>query len=201
MSQRWIPPTCIKSWNDKLHLDYNIEQWEKIFTLPFRCTNDINIKNFQLKILHRFYACQSLVSKWDKDTDQICILCKKEIANILHTFWGCENIKIFWKLISDWLTPILLQYTANLNHEKIFFGIIPYTVGNHCLNHCLFYCKQFIHQERKKQKSLTVQHFCNFYKNVLEREKSLYVLQNQGNLFHKLFDKILTRIENKLQIE
>ena len=145
----------------------------------------------QLKILHRFYPCQSLVSKWDKETSDICKLCKSESANLLHTFWECKIMKTFWNSISEWLTPVIFQYTANLTCLNILFGLLPYTIGNHCSNHCLLYCKYYVHIEILNNKMPMLQKFQKYYKDILELERTIYVIRNEIDLYDKLFSKLV----------
>ena len=191
IDENTIPPTCIKSWNDRLEITYDPKKWENIFLLPFQCTNDLKIKELQMKILHRFYPCQSLVAKWDKETSKICYLCNEDVANIAHTFWKCKVISAFWDDILQWLMPAIFQYTSNLDSEKILFGILPYTVGNHCVNHCLFYCKYHIHVQQLNKKKTTLESFKTYYRNVLEVEQALYVLRNEKKLFDNLFKRVV----------
>ena len=58
---------------------------------------------------------------------------------------GLPVMTTFWEIISEWLTPVIFQYTTNLTCVNILFGILPYTIGNHCCNHCLLYCKFYVH--------------------------------------------------------
>ena len=142
-----LQPSCINAWNQRLPTEIDKSTWEKLFILPFRCTQNINVKEVQVKILHRFYASKSLIAKWDNETSDICMFCKIEIANIFHTFTGCTYVKQFWRDIENWLQPILSLYTAKLDATNMLFGIVPYTMGNHCINHCLMYCRYYIHFE------------------------------------------------------
>ena len=101
-------PTCIESWK-KESLDFGTKQWESIFILPFRSVSDIKIRELQLKIIHRFYPSQCLVSKWDKDVDEICYLCHTDVANTSHTFSECKVIIEFWNSLSDVIIPLFCQ--------------------------------------------------------------------------------------------
>ena len=77
--------------------------WKSVFTLPHICIRDIKVKEFQHKILHRYYPCQSIVSKWDDETPNICCLCKNDIANLTHTFFYCQYVHTFWKQLENWI--------------------------------------------------------------------------------------------------
>ena len=186
-----LQPSCIQAWNLRLHTQIQNATWEKIFILPFQCTQNINVKMLQLKIIHRFYASQSLISKWDTETNATCCLCKTHIANLLHTFQTCIHVKSFWAEIEKWLKDIMILYTAELKEPIILFGIVPYTIGNHCINHCLMYCKLFIHMEHANERIPRFDLFKSYYRNILQTEKEMYLVRNEKTIFNNLFRKLL----------
>ena len=192
-------PTCIKSWNKEFHLEYEEKKWETIFALPFRCVQDLKIRDIQIKILHRIYPTQSLVSKWDKETSEICVACNEYKADIVHTFFSCKLINTLWNTLSHIFEPILSKYTNQINREHVIFGILPYTVGNHCINHCILYCKYFCHIERMNDTAPRACNFIKYYKRILELEKSLYVLQNETHMFLTLFNKLSCILEDYIK--
>ena len=55
INQNALQPSCIKAWNQRLDIDVEKSTWEMLFVLPFRCVQNITVKEMQLKILHRFY--------------------------------------------------------------------------------------------------------------------------------------------------
>ena len=185
-----ISATCIKSWNDRINIDIDETMWKAIFTLPHKCVNDFKIKDIQIKIIHRFYPCQSLVSKWDKDTSNICNLCNNGIADIIHTFYECECLQQFWYNIENWLSSLNLNYNVTLNCTNVLMGFIPFSFKSHCINHCLLYSKFFIHTERKNDKIPSFKKFLNSYKHILEVEKETYVMRNEKQLFNNIFGRI-----------
>ena len=75
-------------------------------------------------------------------------------------------------------------------------GILPYTIGNHCINHCLLYCKYYIHVQHTNKKKPKVENFKTYYKNILNLEKTLYVLRNETKLFDNLFKRIMELFQN-----
>ena len=185
-------PTCINSWNNRLNLEYNAMEWEPIFILPFRCTLDSNLRINQLKILHRFYPCQSLVSKWDSEVNEICNLCNLEKDTIYHMFCNCNQIKSFWNEIVFWLR---MDKFPELSETQILFGILPYTASNHGINHCILHCKYFIHLEKINKTFPNLQHFLRYYKNIMKLEEEFYTIQNEKSLFNKIFGIIKTKLQ------
>ena len=191
LNENLLSPSCINAWNKRLVTKIENTTWEKLFILPFKCTQNIHVKDFQLKIIHRFYASNSLVSKWDKDTKGSCDLCKFENANILHIFVECPYTQKFWENIDKWLRPVVFPYTAELDSLNMLFGIVPYSLGNHCVNHCLIYCRFFIHSETRNSNKPTLNKFIQYYKYILQIEKETFIVRNELKLFSKLFGKIV----------
>ena len=185
-------PTCINSWKERINVTENELYWKAVFTLPLRCLNDFKVKELQIKIIHRFYPCQSLVAKWDKSITDLCILCNEEQANIIHTFYECVCITDFWCKVKVWITNNMEPgYNFELNCETVLLGVILYTVRSHGINHCIMYCKHFIHLERIHECQPNFKKFLNFYKHVLNIEKEMYTTNNEKNIFNKSFGKML----------
>ena len=68
-------PTCIQAWSSRLSITLNQNDWSDIFMLPKLCVRDILLQEFQYKIIHRYYPCDSKIAKWDKTVEAICKLC------------------------------------------------------------------------------------------------------------------------------
>ena len=182
--------TCVKSWNERIDVPENELFWKAVFLLPYKCTYNVKIRDIQTKIIHRFYPCQSIVSKWDKNTQSICSLCNQNTANITHTFYECMYAKEFWCKTEKWLTDINQDFKITLNCANVLLGILPYTFRSHSINHCILYAKLFIHLEKMNDKVPIFKHFLNFYKYEIEVEKELYIMRNEKNIFDKTFGKM-----------
>lgn len=83
--------TCIKSWVDRNNVSNDEQFWKAVFNLTNKCVSEHKIKDIQIKIIHRFYPCQSIVSKWDNTISNICKLCNKKPANIIHTLMNVKK--------------------------------------------------------------------------------------------------------------
>ena len=189
-----VKPTCINSWNERIDITTDPQYWGKIFTLPFNCLSDIRIREFQLKILHRFYPTQKLVSKWDGEVSPICNYCKSATADILHTFCECKYLVTFWQQLSasaesKWGMKIP---TDNLS---IIFGQVPYTMQNHCINHIIMYAKYYLHKCRYKLEFPTKGGFLTYYKHILNIEKNTYTLKYRNTVFKSLFKAFILFLE------
>ncbi len=104
----WIRKTLIKKFSChpkafyKWKLNYpflsTIKIWAGIntFLLPNK------MKELHYKILHMYYPCNSLLSKFKLDFSSQCTFCNSNLETISHLFFECDYAKDLWKEIS-WL--------------------------------------------------------------------------------------------------
>jgi len=184
LSENKTKPTCITSWVSILDIDESKKLWSSIFTLPLLCVKDAKMREFQYKIIHRYYPSQNKVSKWDVTTSNICTLCNSEIADTVHTFYGCNLIRKFWNSIMQWLNNNT-NLSVSLLCENVLLGVIPFKQSNHAVNHCLLYAKYFIHMEKANDKCPSLFNFLAYYKSKLVIERESYVVQDKVCAFSK----------------
>jgi len=184
LSENKTKPTCITSWGSVLEINEDEKLWSSIFTLPILCVKDVKIREFQYKIIHRYYPSQNKVSKWDATVSNICTLCHSEIADIVHTFYGCNLIKNFWNSITQWLNNNT-NLSLPLLCETVLLGIVPFKQSNYAVNHCLLYAKYFIHKEKANDKCPSFLSFLTYYKRKLVIERESYVAQDKLSTFTK----------------
>ena len=190
-----IEPTCVKAWSERLNICEDNNYWKKAYMLPLICIKDIRVREFQHKVLHRYYPCQSTVAKWDQETLQFCILCSDDIANIIHTFYNCIHVKTFWKDLEN-LFNQMPNFEIEISCTQVMLGFVPYTEKNKCINHCIMYAKYFIHKERRKQVKPLYTVFRNYYKHILVIEKENYVIKGNCQLFKNIFNQLLDAIQS-----
>jgi hypothetical protein len=142
---------------------------------------------WQYKLIHRCYATNSIISKWDNSKSAICDICNKK-ANIVHNFFSCDDVKQFWSAIENWYASIYKTPTLIFSLKDIIF-VKCIGAKLDCLNHMLLYAKYFIHRQSVKKKSLKFEHFAYYYQQVLEMEKQRYTIKNQLLIFTKRFSK------------
>ena len=110
---------AIQRWTDYFSIPR--EDWEDIFLLPYKCTIEEKLRNFQIKLLHWLIPTNSFL--YDKislsETDK-CILCISEKETILHLFLNCPKIKQFWTDLQKWL--ISKQIPFQVNPPNILIG-------------------------------------------------------------------------------
>ena len=184
-------PSCIKAWHTRLNITLDDAEWKNVFIMPKIYIKNIRIREFQYKITHRYYGCDSKVSKWDSSVSATCKLCNNGIANILHTFYLCQVTQIFWEDLEDWMNSnIFMHNPIKLNAATVLIGDPTHLKTGHMLNHCLVYAKYFIHRQRQINKCPELRSSIPFYNTVLQTEKERYCMTGKLKLFSNIFGRM-----------
>ena len=188
LKKQEVIPTCIKSWNTKLHCNLTIEEWQHIFILPKLTVCDTKVIEMQYKILHRCYATNSMISKWDNTKTENCEACKQK-ANILHNFVTCTLVNQFWEQLKLKFSEYNIEKAWPITANDIIFGKYKHAKYDR-LNHAIIYAKYYIHRQFVSDKHLSVNNFFYYYKNILEVEKQRYIGKDQESVFKTRFGKV-----------
>ena len=86
-------PTCFKSWSDQYSVKFNETEWRDIFNLPKQLTKNTKLIEFQCKIVHKVYASNSYVSRFDLTVAENCETCTVK-HNTNHFFVICRNLHL-----------------------------------------------------------------------------------------------------------
>ena len=183
-------PSCIEAWNIRLNTQLSLNEWSLIFCLPKCTVRDTKVLEIQFKILHRCYATNSIISKWDTAKTEVCIECNQK-ANILHNFVSCTNVKVFWDSIMQHIRTMSVLIPTELTPEIIIFGLYKYAKYD-AFNHILLYAKYYIHTQYIFSKMLSTNGFFNYYSYVLMVEKQRYTENNDLPQFFSRFRSVLS---------
>ena len=178
-------PTCIQSWNQRLNAQITPDDWAYIFTLPKLTVCDTKVIELQFKILHRFYATNSIISKWDETKNANCRVCKQK-ANILHNFVTCTEVHAFWEQLTQEFIKLNIDNTRHISNEDILFG--RYIQAKYDLfNHAVMYAKYYIHKQFVADKPLSTRNFIELYRHILIIERERYVAKDKLKEFNQRF--------------
>ena len=89
-----IPEKQHLKWQELLEFD--VENWDYIHKLPFKCTRNNKLSIFQYKILHRILATNSFLYKCHLKETHMCTFCTETKETILHLFWECNIVRNLW---------------------------------------------------------------------------------------------------------
>ena len=173
-------PTCIKSWPDQYGIAFTEPEWKEIFDLPWKVTKHTKLIEFQCKILHKVYASNSYVSRFDITVLPNCEICMVK-HNTKHFFVDCMKVRYFWFQFQVCFMPEI-DITCN----DILFGI--FKDQSFALNYCLLHAKWYLHKEHIgsanfKNYRPSFQKYIMYLQNVLQIEECCYKLRNKVKLF------------------
>ena len=143
-------PSAQTKWNQIF--SERILIWKDLYTIPYQCTLDTNLREFQFKILHKILTTNYSLYKMSLIPSPVCSFCDNNDESLRHLFVHCSFVSTFWDQILNW-NPICRDNFDNLGDNAILFGI-PSTgqmEGNYLiLNTIILVGKQTIYQCRKK---------------------------------------------------
>lgn len=180
-------PNCINAWNIRLNTNLNTEDWSKIFTLPKLTLSDTKVIELQFKILHRCYATNSIIAKWDKTKSENCKICKQK-ANIQHNFTTCTEVILFWKNLEKLFSQININTDGTISQTDILLGRSKHAKYD-LFNHAIMYAKFYIHKQFIQSRKLNAINFINYYKYILSIERQVYTENNNLPTFNARFSK------------
>ena len=149
-----------------------LKDWQYIFTLA-KCTiSNTKVIELQYKIIHRCYATDSIIAKWDHTKSEHCDKCQSN-ANILHNFALCPDVKTFWESLRTKSHAVKITTPNILTTQDILFGKYKEAKYNH-FNHLCLYAKYYIHRQYIAKKPLNINNFITYYTYILSVERQKY---------------------------
>ena len=128
-----IPKGCI-TWNSKLPI---IPNWKTCFLYTHKI-QDIKLKWFQLRIIHRCLGTNVILKEIGVRSDDKCSFCGMQKDKIEHMFWYCSVVERFWNGLIDLfktkcnnasnakvtLLLVLLGHDKEIRTDRVFDFII-----------------------------------------------------------------------------
>jgi len=113
----------MNKWKLELQEDFTEERWKDFCALNFNFTNDVKLRWFQYRILHRILGTNDLLYKMNKRINDLCTFCKEEKETLSHLFVKCHISSRFWIMFQSHIQksiPRRLHFT--LTPIEILFG-------------------------------------------------------------------------------
>jgi len=102
-------PKCCSKWEERLN---DTIDWKKCFYHVSKIT-DINMKWFQIRILHRILGTNIVLKHMGITQNENCSFCNRERDRLEHIFWRCDVSRTFWDRLVE-LVNDKCQNTGNL---------------------------------------------------------------------------------------
>ncbi len=185
-------PTCVSSWQRKFYFEFTESEWKTTFKLPSKLTKDVKVIELQTKILHRVYACNSYVARFDKSVYEKCKICNVK-CDICHMFYHCEDVKRFWYNFLRWWNANFATLYIDISITDVIFGIL--LPKSETINYCILLAKSFLHKLYRKCENNPISPSLDIYlhwlKEVVEVERYIAVKNDTMESFTSKFETLL----------
>ena len=185
-------PTATQRWNRQfVGLD-----WVKIFSHCCKTTLDVQLRWFQMKLLHRLIPTEKYLYQCKIIESPLCGFCNTENQTIEHLFWHCERVRVFWNdvlaLVNDKCQHV---HNLNFNHNLILFGIAQNIKTDRGLDLLILWAKYFIYKCKIQKKIPNLQGFHIFLKSRWNLEKYASSINGTQGLFDRTWTPYLALLQ------
>jgi len=174
MKKKKVTPRGKFYWNSLLR-DVN---WRKAWLLPYTFCISNKVREIHLKILHKIYPTNILLSKF-MDVGKECSFCNCTEESLCHLFFDCHSVQTFWKdCFLTFSTKVRSMITLNVKDIVCYYEHEDKNIDNF-VNFIILNGKFFIHKCRLSKSPPLYKVFCN---ELILLMKSLKLVKNvKGN--------------------
>ena len=142
MVQRIIIPPSSENFF-KENFDVLNEDFERIYSIPFKATIYTKLRAFQFKINHNILYTNEKLYRIKISESPLCSLCDDETETLTHLFVDCCKVQIIWrKVIEHLLQPFGVTV---LTKRDIVLGFDTKDQQNNVINHIILETKYYIY--------------------------------------------------------
>ena len=168
LRDKTILPIAIQKWNNALLNNIDHNNWQTIFKIPYKITNDTSLHWLQYRILHRILPTKQYLKKIKKIENDFCEFCGQESEDIMHLFFNCNHVTVLWRNLSD-IIKTKTDISVELTLCDIIFGIT--NDENNPLNYIILASKQYIYYSSKKKCMIHIKGLLNFLHHRFQAEQ------------------------------
>jgi hypothetical protein len=185
-------PTAVERWNEIFNnINFN---WSKIFLHCIKTTPDVQLRWFQLRLIHRCLPTEKYLNICKIVDSPNCTFCQLEEENIQHLMWKCPVVHTFWVALLDYIKEKCFHANnLNLSETLVLFGICDGTVTDRGLDNLLIWAKFYIYKSKLQKVIPEFKVFMSIVKYRINMEKYLSLINNNSN-FNSTWDPYLSLI-------
>ena len=101
----------------------------KIWKNVYAVTDEMKLREFQWKLLHRLLPCNKYLYFWKKKDSMDCSVCH-QVDSLEHKFLYCQIAEKYWKRVKN-IAAKLTGETIEITAENIIFTELVTTVSLH----------------------------------------------------------------------
>ena len=186
--EHFPPPTAERKL---IECGFSFQERRKIYSLPFRVTNEVKLSVFQYKIVHNILYTNKILHKMKKKQQPDCPYCHDIDQTPLHLFVECPIAKSFWNKFTMWYN-VTCEGNIALEQNEIIYGVLKYTSSGLTLNHLIIIGKYFLYinavQDEKRPQFTD---FVTLANEKIELEKYIAITTNKLLSFTKKWSNFL----------
>ena len=173
-------PSCVQRWS-KSNIELSKSEWGDIFSKTNTISSNVRYQMFYYKVIHKNYASDSIVAKFDPTVNANCVYCNI-ICEIVHTFVTCVIVQPFWELFESWFNqnfPLRNNFVLT-NRMKLLGLVATDRIENELeIDFILLHAKLYILICRKKGWRVSFIFFLRYLKHEMLIEKLCHKLSFQ----------------------
>lgn len=168
-------------WEKELDMNVNNIWWKRQNLLFFKITNDVQLRWFQYRIVHRIIATNTYLCKIGIVESELCTFCRCNAETICHLFWECEYVSEIWDNLLVWMKDEF-ELDIPLNKIDVIFG--RYYKYYNIFNIIICIVKRHIYRKRSRKE---LPSFTGIKREILyyyKCEKFIYTKNCELEKFH-----------------
>jgi hypothetical protein len=175
-------PNCCAKWEAKTGLDI---PWDRVFYENHKI-QDVKLKWFQIRILHRILATNIMLNKMDIVNSQLCNFCYADRDSIEHMFWHCNKSQSFWNSLALLINQ-KCAHASNISFSLslVLFGVDPNQRTDTVFNLILLLAKSFLYNCKRNNTEPAINAFINTVQYRYKIEKFNATMSNDMHVFHQ----------------
>lgn len=160
--------------------------WRNITKHLTECTNNIELRWLQFRILHRILPTRKKLKIFKVIDNDQCVFCKEAVETDLHLLVQCPKVKAFWDHIWRVFKSCNDKYrTMSLTPRQIMICVEK--DGDHDVNLFLLLAKQFIWKQSKNAHALHIPSFVASLVSFQNVQSCVYRLNGKSELFSSMW--------------
>ena len=142
-------PTAIPKWN---YLFENLN-WKGIFSLPHKTSSDVQLKWFQLRLLHRLLPTQRFLFLRRIVDSSICNFCEQSEQTLCLMLFDCNVVRDFWLELQHEISQKYLHcFNLTLDKELVLFGMKENVHTDTVLDFIILFAKFYLYKCKLQNK-------------------------------------------------
>jgi len=144
----YVRPSSESKWEHILDFQQSEIWWRKCNSQIATTTNDIKLRWFQYRILHRILSTNSYLHKIGISDSNLCTFCNGVPESMYHLFVDCRYVLVFWENLFLWMNRTL-GTDFEYNKLDIIFGKVENNYE--ILNLIILLAKYHIYRQKIKK--------------------------------------------------